>query len=124
MRRWPQPSHAQLCCCVTQAPFCTDRLAEMEHTNGERPPGRSPRLQEADKPPEMMRKKGTCFSRVHEGLPWSLFSQKTIKTCWTKMQKGLCKEKGLFPNTPLYLSHPAILFYCSNRSQLHRLETF
>lgn len=95
-----------------------------EYTNGEWPPGRSPRLQTAAKLPEMMRKKGRCFPRVHERIPWSLFSQETVKTCWTKRQKGLCKEKGLFPNTLFYLSHPAIVFYCSNRSQLQRLETF
>lgn len=175
MRKWHQPSHVQLCCCVTglcpvrkgvprqpggtqplgraqggilskewcystlmnalgcsevealteQKPFCRDRLAERLYTNGEWPPGRSPKLQEAAKPPEMMRKKGTSFTRVHERIPWSLFSQETIKTCWTTRQKGLCKEKGLLPNIPLYLSHPVIIFYCSNRSDhSYRLETF
>lgn len=101
------------------------RLGEREHTNEEWPPGRSPRLQEAAKPPEMMGKKENhYFPKVHEGIPWSLFGQETIKTYWTKRQKGLCKEKGLFPNTPLYLSHPAVVFSCSKRSQLQRMKTF
>lgn len=52
-------------------------------------------------------------------------ARKSLRFTGLKDRKDqLCKEKGLFPNTLLYLSHPAVVFSCSNRSQLQRLETF
>lgn len=74
--------------------FFTDWLAEMEYTNGEWLPGRSPSLPEAAKPPEMMGKKGTCFPGSTRGYHGVYSARKPLRPAGRKGRKDSAKRRG------------------------------